>query len=89
MSIVNSHDVKVDLPRVGIDPFWDRLLADAAGDDQRLRDLAMLALREVCHWPMLSIGRAMGRHKGQVSRVVKRVKAEIREQYHLHDEQVP
>ena len=84
MSVVNSHDVKILLPRDGMNPFWERVLADAADDDLRLRDLAMVALREQCGWPMHVIAAAFDRHKGQVSRLVARTKRELREEYDLN-----
>lgn len=79
MSVVDSRQVKVLLPRSGLDPFWQRLLAEAAGDSLRRKYLAMLALRENSGWPLDAIGGVFEHPKGHVSRVIRRLKNELRE----------
>lgn len=83
-SVVDLNEVGVDLPRTGVDPFWSMLLEDFAGaQPERLRNLAILALREHSGWDMRTIGRVFHLHKGNVSRRLQKVKAQIRQQFDL------
>jgi hypothetical protein len=88
MSVVDHREVKLVLPRSGLDPLWQRLLDDYAGDPIRSKYLAMLALRENSGWPLEAIARIFEHPKGHVSRVIKTIKAEIRERYQLRDDTV-
>ena len=57
MSVVNSRQEKIVLPRSGADGFWRMIMEHYAGTDQRRwKYLAMLALRENGGWPLETIG---------------------------------
>jgi hypothetical protein len=86
MSVVNRREVKILLPRDGMDPFWQMLLDAAAGDPLQLKYLAMLGLRENSGWPLDAIAVVFKHPKGHVSRVLKNTKRRIRERYQLADD---
>ena len=95
MTITNPDRQRVDVPRLGDDPFWDAVhehyldvpddeltaIESQAGRvrDARWRSLAMLALKENAGWPIETISRAFGRDTGHVSRCLKRATDDLRE----------
>lgn len=84
MSVCTREEVKLDLPRTGLDPFWQRLLEEfAADDEQRWKYLAMLALRENAGWQLRHIASVFGLDKGHVSRCLSAIKSDIRSRYEL------
>ena len=80
MSVVDGYGAKVTLDRVGPDAFWRVVVKEYAGDERRWRYLAMLALRENAGWPLDRIGRAFGHPRGHVSRCLRKVRDELREE---------
>ena len=71
--------VKVMLPRSGADSFWKLVNDHFAGADQRKwKYLAILALRENAGWPLDKIGNVFGHPKGHITRILSRIKEELR-----------
>ena len=84
MSTMKEDTTKIVLPRTGPDLFWKEILENYAGDDLlRWRLLGMLALRDVCHWPVDRIGKAFDISKGHVTRSLNRVKEELYEKFDM------
>lgn len=82
MSVVGQSGERVLLPRVGREDFWKLIHEEYAGEDrQRWKGLAMLALRENGGWPLAVIGEVFGHHRGHVSRILTKVKSELRERF--------
>lgn len=81
MSVCDRRQVKVTLPRSGCGPFWRRLLTDARKSPAEMRLLMMLALRYNSGWSIDDIAALTGRHKGQVSRLLKSAICRLRERY--------
>ena len=82
MSVVNSRNEKILLPRSGADGFWRTVMDHYAGEDTlRWKYLAMLALRENSGWPLDTIGLVFEHPRGHVSRCLRKVKAELCEQF--------
>lgn len=82
MSVVDRRQVKQDLPRDGIDPFWSIIEQEFAGDDAlRWKYLAMLALRENAGWHLHAIGKAFGHPKGHVTRCLRKIKQQLAERF--------
>jgi len=79
---MKEDNIKIVLHRTEPDLFWKEILENYAGDNaMRWRLLGMLALREVCHWPVDRIGKSFGISKGHVTRCLKRVKDELQENF--------
>ncbi len=82
MSVVSEEGSKVILPRVGPEEFWDLVREHYACEDpQRWKALAILALRENAGWPLETIGHVFGHHRGHVSRILAKVKRDLRSQF--------
>ncbi|MFO1094633.1 MAG: hypothetical protein U0992_15205 [Planctomycetaceae bacterium] len=82
MSTMNTDKVKVVLPRSGPDHFWTEIYRSYAGEDQRTwKYLAMFALRVNGGWAVDHIGRAFGHPKGHVTRCLRRIERELRENF--------
>jgi len=82
VSVMNSKEAKVLLPRSGPDQFWRTIQQHYAGEDEIVwKRLAMVALRENAGWPIELIATAFGHHKGHVSRSIEATKREIRRQF--------
>lgn len=84
MSMVRQDDTKITLPRTGPDLFWKLVCDHFAGNDSRKwKYLAILALRENAGWPLERIGTVFGHPKGHISRCLRRIKEELREQFQM------
>ncbi len=84
MSTMKEDTTKIVLPRTGPELFWKEILENYAGKNRsRWRLLGMLALREVCHWPLDRIGKTFGISKGHVTRSLDRVKKELHENFDI------
>jgi hypothetical protein len=82
MSVMNADKVKVILPRSGPDQFWTEVHRSYAGEDQRTwKYLAMFSLRVNGGWALDHIGRAFGHPKGHVTRCLRRIERELRENF--------
>ncbi|HCS54478.1 sigma factor-like helix-turn-helix DNA-binding protein [Rubinisphaera sp.] len=82
MTVISEHGERVFLPRMGREDFWKTMHEHYAGDHPgRWKSLAILALRENAGWPLETIGAVFGHHRGHVSRILKRVKSELRETF--------
>jgi hypothetical protein len=82
MSVMNVDKVKVILPRSGPDGFWTTVYRSYAGEDQRAwKYLAMFTLRVNGGWSIDNIGRAFGHPKGHVTRCLRRIEQELRENF--------
>lgn len=80
MSIVRQNNQKVLLPRLDGEDFWEMIHDHYAHQDvQKWKGLAILALRENAGWPLEKIGFVFGHHKGHVSRILVKVKQELRD----------
>lgn len=82
MTTVDHNGFKVILARFGDDVFWSEV-ADKYADQRpdRWRNLAILALRENAGWPLDRISMSFGISCGQLSRVLSKVKSELRERF--------
>lgn len=82
MSVANEEGMKVVLPRVGAEEFWE-LMRDhyAEKNSAKWKALAILALRENAGWPLEAIAQVFGHHRGHVSRILRNVKNELRETF--------
>ncbi len=82
MTVVNEEGEKIMLPRVGPEHFWKMIQEHYAGDNAiRWKALAILALRENAGWPQETIGQVFGHPRGHVSRILAKVKQELRETF--------
>ncbi len=82
MSVRNQDGIKILLGRGGPDEFWSPVIEHyAAGEPQRWKLLAMLALRENAGWPLDRIGVALGHSKGHVARCLKQIKEDLRDRF--------
>lgn len=82
MTVVDHNGFKLILARYGDDVFWTEVASKYAGESaERWRNLAILALRENAAWPLERISLAVGICGGQVSRMLTKVKAELRERF--------
>ncbi len=64
MSMANRRGVKVVLPRIGADSFWQDVHAHYAGaEPAKWKALAMLALKENCGWTLDMIGNAFNHER--------------------------
>lgn len=89
MSMIGLDGCKVILPRCGADEFWQIVHEHYAAEDARKwKYLAMLALREAAGWPLTEIGYVFGHPKGHVSRCLEAIKAELRERFAAHWEEL-
>ncbi len=87
MSVARRNGTKIVLPRTGRDEFWKLIHENFAHDDDRKwKYLAMLALRENAGWPLEQIGNVFNHPKGHVTRCLKRIKNELREQFQASPE---
>ncbi len=67
---------KIVLPRTTA--LWREIEVHWAGDSQvRWKALAMIMLKDHCHWSLSMIGRAFGQHRGRVSRLIRNAKQRI------------
>jgi len=84
VSAIDKWGLKVRLPRLGCDEFWQRIHEHYAGDDVRKwKYLAMLALREAGGWNLEQIGLAFGHPKGHVMRCLVQIKEELRARFEV------
>ncbi len=84
MSVMRPNKLKVNLTRSGPDPVWQLIRDEYAGDDPvKLKQLAMLALREGAEWPLEWIGDVFSHHKGHVSRCLQKTCRELRKRFQL------
>ncbi len=80
MSVMRESGERMVLPRVGRDDFWTLVHEQYAGErPERWKALAILALRENGGWPLEMIGSVFGHHRGHVSRILAKVKRDLRE----------
>jgi len=88
MSAMRPDKLKTILPRSGPEEFWMAIHSQYAGEDARKwKYLAMLALREDAHWPLEFIGRVFSHPKGHVTRCLRQVKQELRENFQQGEKQ--
>lgn len=77
MSVTNSDGVDVEVARLhsGGDgfngPVWSVLHPLMDTDERFARDFAMLVLTESCGWPLESVSKAFGIHRGHCGRRVR------------------
>jgi hypothetical protein len=77
-------DIKVELPRLGMDNFWDEIKEKYAQENPRKwKQLAVLCLRENSGWETEMIGLAFNHPKGHISRILVTIKAEIRKRFEI------
>lgn len=82
MSTTREDGLKVVLPNTGLEEFWRRLDEDYARQNPRLwKNLAMLALRDVCEWRLGMIERAFATSRGQIVRALDSVKSDVRARF--------
>lgn len=88
MSLRNPHGQQIELPRHGANHFWEIVQKHYAGSDQRCwRYLAILALRENAGWPLEQIGQVFGHPKGHVTRILRKVKQELKDRFRPEPEE--
>ena len=82
MTVIREDNMKVLLPRLEGEDFWEIIHEHYAHQDTlKWKYLAILALRENAGWPLEKIGLVFGHHKGHVNRVLAKVKQEIRDTF--------
>lgn len=81
MTVVDTCEQKVSLPRPGLEEVWEVVERIYSPDDERAwRRLAMFALRELAGWKLDQISLVMGVCPGHVSRCLKVATRELRQQ---------
>ena len=87
MTTIRENCQKVLLPRLTGEDFWTVIHREYAQDDaKKWKVLAILALRENAGWPLEKIGFVFGHHKGHISRLLEKVKQDLRERFELSPE---
>ena len=82
MSTIRQNGLKTILPRGGADDIWKAIHEGFAHDDERKwRYLAMLSLREAAGWPLEYIGLLFSHPKGHVTRCLRQIKRELRDEF--------
>ena len=82
MSVADQEGFKVVLPREGLDQFWQTIQDHYANEEQtKWKYLAILALRENAGWRLEQIGLAFGHPKGHITRCLKAIKLELKNQF--------
>lgn len=84
MTIINRRHQRVILQQSGLDNFWHTLQEHFAGESaRRWRELAMLSLRVNSGWSLTQLSFLFGRDKTEISRVLLRLRKELRRRFHV------
>lgn len=82
MTVIREDNMKILLPRLEGEDFWEMIHEHYAREKPlKWKNLAILALRENAGWPLEKIGLVFGHHKGHVARILSKVKQEIRDTF--------
>jgi len=82
MSVMKSNGERVILPRLGREDFWKLIHEHYAHQNaHRWKALAILALRENAGWPLDAIAAVFQHHPGHISRILVKIKREMRENF--------